>query len=112
MKAMTEPARFARGDWRATSAMFTGDDFRQNLATVAALEKFAADHGVTVSHVAIAWTMANPAVHAAIGGARRTEHVEDSLAAANASLSADDPAEIDVIMAAAAPTTGPSPESV
>jgi aryl-alcohol dehydrogenase-like predicted oxidoreductase len=109
---MTEHTRFARGDWRATSAMFTGDGFRHNLAAVAALEKFAAERGVTISQLAIAWTLANPTVHAAIVGARRAEHVEDSLAAADVTLSADDLAEIDVIMAAAAPTTGPSPESV
>jgi aryl-alcohol dehydrogenase-like predicted oxidoreductase len=109
---MTEDTQFARGDWRATSAMFTGDGFRHNLAAVAALEKFAAERGVTVSQLAIAWTLANPAVHADIVGARRAEHVEDSVAAADVTLSADDLAEIDVAMAAAAPTTGPSPESV
>jgi aryl-alcohol dehydrogenase-like predicted oxidoreductase len=76
------------------------------------LEKFAAERGITVSQLAIAWTLANPAVHVAIVGARRADHVQDSLAAADLSLSEGDLAEIDTIMAAAAPVSGPSPESV
>ena len=92
--------------------MFTGDSYRHNLAAVRALEKVAADRGISVSQLAIAWTLANPAVHVAIVGARRADHVQDSLAAADLSLSSSDLAEIDTIMAAAAPVGGPSPESV
>jgi aryl-alcohol dehydrogenase-like predicted oxidoreductase len=76
------------------------------------LEKFAAGRGMTVSQVAIAWTLANPAVHVAIVGARRPQHVEESLAASDHSLTAADLAGIDAIMAAAVQVTGPSPESV
>jgi len=109
---MSEDTRFARDDWRATSAMFTGEGYRHNLAAVHALEKFAADRGISVSQLAIAWTLANPAVHVAIVGARRADHIQDSLAAADLSLSGSDLTEIDTIMAAAAPVGGPSPESV
>jgi len=76
------------------------------------LEKFAADRGITISQLAIAWTLANPAVHVAIVGARQARHVEDSLAAADITLSAADLTEIDTIMATAVAATGPSPESV
>jgi aryl-alcohol dehydrogenase-like predicted oxidoreductase len=92
--------------------VFTGEGYRRNLAAVRALEKFAADHGMTVSQLAIAWTLAHPAVQVAIVGARRADHIQDSLAAADISLSDGDLAEIDAIMAAATPLTGPSPESV
>ena len=109
---MSEDTTFADDDWRATSALFTSEGFRQNLAAVHKLEKFAAERGISVSQLAIAWTLANPAVHVAIVGARRADHVEDSLAAADLSLSDSDLAEIDTIMAAAAPVSGPSPESV
>jgi len=109
---MSEDTRFAGDDWRAASAMFTGDSFRHNLAAVRALEKFAADRGISVSQLAIAWTLANPAVHVAIVGARRAEHIQDSLAAADLALSSSDLAEIDTIMTTAAPVNGPSPESV
>jgi len=109
---MSEHTTFAADDWRATSTVFTGDGYRRNLAAVHALEKFAADRGITVSQLAVAWTLANPAVQVAIVGARRADHIQDSLAAADVSLSAGDLAEIDAIMATATPVTGPSPESV
>ena len=73
---------------------------------------FAADLGVTVSRLAIAWTLANPAVHVAIVGARQASHVQDSLAAADVSLSDADLAEIDNIMSFAAQVAGPSPEGM
>jgi hypothetical protein len=109
---MTEETRFAGDDWRASSSVFTGESYRRNLDTVRALEKFAADRGMTVSQLAIAWTLANPAVQVAIVGARRADHIQDSLAAVDVSLGTGDLAEIDVIMAAASPVAGPSPESV
>ncbi|MEA2620482.1 MAG: hypothetical protein QOC97_1255 [Chloroflexota bacterium] len=109
---MTEDTRFDRDDWRATSAVFTGEGYRRNLGVVRALEKFAADRGITVSQLAIAWTLAHPAVHVAIVGARSADHIQDSLAAAEIALTDDDLAEIDAIMTAATPATGPSPESV
>jgi aryl-alcohol dehydrogenase-like predicted oxidoreductase len=49
---------------------------------------------------------------AAIVGARRSQHVEESLAAADVSLTGADLAGIDAIMAAAVQVTGPSPDSV
>jgi hypothetical protein len=109
---MSESTRFASDDWRATSSVFTGEGYRGNLAVVGALEKFAAERGMTVSQLAIAWTLAHPAVHVAIVGTRRADHIQDSLAAAEISLSTGDLAEIDAIMAAATPVAGPSPESV
>jgi len=109
---MSENTRFASDDWRATSSVFAGEGYRDNLAVVAALEKFAADRGMTVSQLAIAWTLAHPAVHVAIVGTRRADHIQDSLAAAEISLSVGDLAEIDAIMAAATPVAGPAPETV
>jgi aryl-alcohol dehydrogenase-like predicted oxidoreductase len=109
---LTENITFASDDWRGNSPMFTGDTYLHNLAAVRALDKFAADRGVTVSQLAIAWTLANPAVHVAIVGARQAHHVQDSLAAADLSLSKADLAAIDKIMASATPVAGPSPEGM
>jgi aryl-alcohol dehydrogenase-like predicted oxidoreductase len=103
---------FAPDDWRRTSAVFSGDTYRRNLATVRAMEKFAADRGITVSQLAVAWTLANPAVHVAIVGTRRASHVDDSLGAVQVSLSESDLDEIDRIMASATPVAGPCPENV
>jgi hypothetical protein len=109
---MTENTTFARDDWRATSTVFTGESYRHNLGVVRALEKYAADRGITISQLAIAWTLAHPAVQVAIVGARRADHIADSLAAADIPLTDGDLAEINAIMAAATPVAGPSPESV
>jgi aryl-alcohol dehydrogenase-like predicted oxidoreductase len=109
---LTENTTFASDDWRSNSAVFTGDSYRHNLAVVRTLDKFAADRGMTVSQLAIAWTLANPAVQVAIVGARQAHHVQDSLAAADLSLSKADLAAIDKIMASATPVTGPSPEGM
>lgn len=103
---------FAADDWRHASAVFSGDAYRRNLATVRTLEKFAADRGITVSQLAIAWTLANPAVQVAIVGTRDLGHVDDSLAAVDVSLDEADLDEIDKIMAAATPVGGPSPEGM
>jgi aryl-alcohol dehydrogenase-like predicted oxidoreductase len=109
---LTEDTTFAADDWRAYSPVFAGDTYRTNLAIVRNLAKLATDNGITISQLAIAWTLANPDVHVAIVGARSTHHIEDSLAAADLTLSDTDLAEIEKIMAAATPVDGPSPERV
>ncbi|MGW4118334.1 aldo/keto reductase [Nocardia sp. NPDC004711] len=103
---------FADDDWRSTSPDFTGDVYRQNLTALWELETFAADRNITVGQLAIAWTLANPAVHVAIVGARQAGHIQDSLRAADIVLDDSDLDEIDKIMAWAMPIAGPSPESV
>jgi aryl-alcohol dehydrogenase-like predicted oxidoreductase len=103
---------FEDGDWRGTSKVFRGGTYRRNLATVRALEKFAANRGVTVSQLAIAWTLANPAVDVAIVGARQVGHIEDSLRAVDISLTDSDLDEIETIMDEATPVAGPSPEGM
>jgi aryl-alcohol dehydrogenase-like predicted oxidoreductase len=108
--ALTEDTTFAEDDWRGRSPVFAGDTYRNNLAVVRELARLAADNGMTVGQLAIAWTLANPDVHVAIVGARSTRHIEESLAAADLSLSNADLVEIDKIMAAATPVDGPSPE--
>lgn len=109
---LTEHTAFAADDWRGRSPVFAGDTYRANLAVARELGKLAADNGVTPSQLAIAWTLANPDVHVAIVGARGTGHIEDSLAAADVTLSDADLADIEKIMASATPVDGPSPERV
>jgi aryl-alcohol dehydrogenase-like predicted oxidoreductase len=109
---MSVHTAFEDGDWRGTSNVYRGGTYRRNLATVRALEKFAANRGITVSQLAIAWTLANPAVNVAIVGARQVGHIEDSLRAADISLTDIDLDEIETIMDEATPVAGPSPEGM
>jgi aryl-alcohol dehydrogenase-like predicted oxidoreductase len=110
--AMDENTTFADDDWRSRSPLFRGGTFRRNLQTVSELNRFAQERGHTVGQLAIAWTLAHPAVDVAIVGSRRAAHIEDSVGAAEFELSEDDLEEIDRIMAAAVMVAGPSPESV
>ena len=110
--ALREDTEFAPDDWRSHSEVFSGDSYRRNLQTVQELERFARDRGHSVSQVAIAWTLANPAVDVAIVGSRRASHLEDSVGALAVELGDEDLAEIERIMAGTEAVAGPSPESV
>jgi aryl-alcohol dehydrogenase-like predicted oxidoreductase len=110
--AVTEATTFADGDWRAHSPAFTGAGFTRNLKVVAALRAFAAGRGATIAQLAVAWVLARPAVQVAIVGARTPAHLTESLGALDLTLSQDDLAEIDCIMAAAVPVGGPTPEGM
>ncbi len=110
--ALREDTEFAPDDWRSGSDLFHGDSYRRNLDRVGELERFAEDRGYTVSQVAIAWTLANPAVDVAIVGSRRAAHIEDSVGALGLELGAEELAEIERVMAGRVPVAGPSPESV
>lgn len=107
-----ERTTFAPDDWRSRSSVFHGDAFRRDLDKVRALDRMADEMGLTVSQLAVAWTLANPAVHVAIVGSRSAAHIEDAVAAASRRLDADQLARIDEIMADAVAVAGPSPESV
>jgi aryl-alcohol dehydrogenase-like predicted oxidoreductase len=109
--ALDEDTRFASDDWRSGAPFFKGEDYRRNLETVHELERFASDElGASVSQLAIAWALANPAVQVAIVGARHPQHIAESVAAAELSLSEADLERIDGIMAGSVPLSGPSPE--
>ncbi len=108
--ALSEQTEFAAGDWRRSAPFFKGEGYRRNLAVVGELERFAQELGVSLSRLAIAWTLANRAVDVAIVGARSRAHIEDSIAAARLELSDADLERIDRIMRAAVPIAGPSPE--
>ena len=109
---MSPDQEFDEDDWRAQSALFQGENFQRNLDTVEELKKFAEERGGTVVQLAIAWTLANPAVDVAIVGARNPEHIEGSAPAAEFELSEKDLREIENIMQGAVAVGGPSPEGV
>jgi aryl-alcohol dehydrogenase-like predicted oxidoreductase len=110
---LTEDSTFAADDWRGTSTVFQGESFRRNLDVVRRLERFAqTELGCSVSQLAVAWTVAHPAVQVAIVGSRRSEHVEEAVEAAELKLEKDTLARIDEIMSSAEPVSGPTPEAM
>jgi aryl-alcohol dehydrogenase-like predicted oxidoreductase len=109
---MTETTTFPPDDWRSKNDMFAGDAFRRNLAIVRRLEAFASERGMTVGQLAIAWTLANPAVDVAIVGARTPEQIRQTAPAADIQLSPEDLTQIDRIVRDEIPVGGPAPEKM
>lgn len=103
---------FPAEDWRSHSADFTGDTFMENLRVVERLKEFAGARGIPLAQLAVAWTLANPAVDAAIVGARRPSQVEDLAPAADIELSPSDAEEIERMLSGAVRVAGPTPEGM
>ena len=109
--AIDEDTTFAPDDWRRASPLFNGDAFRRNLEIVGELSDLAVDElGCSVSRLAIAWALANPAVHVAIVGSRRPANIEDSVGAVAVELSDDLLARIGRLVSDAPRVSGPFPE--
>jgi aryl-alcohol dehydrogenase-like predicted oxidoreductase len=110
--SFTRDSRIAGDDWRAGSDLFSGENFERNLEIVERLKELARELGTTVAQLAIAWTLAHPAVHVAIVGARRPAHIEGAAPAAGIELDRDAMARVEEILAQAAMVGGPTPEGV
>jgi aryl-alcohol dehydrogenase-like predicted oxidoreductase len=93
-------AKMPEDDWRRRSAQFKEPKLSRNLNLVSLLRQIGDTHKVLPGVVAIAWTLRNPAVTAAIVGARRAGQVEGILAAATFRLSDEEAARIDAFVRA------------
>jgi aryl-alcohol dehydrogenase-like predicted oxidoreductase len=85
----------AQGDFRAFSPRFQGDNVDQNLALVEALRTIAADKGVSVAQIAIAWVAAQGDDIVPLVGARTRARLSEALGALDVTLSADELAAIE-----------------
>jgi L-glyceraldehyde 3-phosphate reductase len=74
----------------------TGQLNEQNLARIRALHEIAAGRGQTLAQMAVAWTLRDPRVTAALLGASSVAQLEDNIAALdNLAFGGDELAEID-----------------
>jgi len=69
-------------DWRKNDAAFKGARLERNLKLAELLTEIGFPHGMTAGVVAVAWTLHNPAVTAAIVGTRNTTQIEEMVNAA------------------------------
>ncbi|MBD3422307.1 MAG: aldo/keto reductase [Chitinivibrionales bacterium] len=83
-------AGFAQDDHRKYDPLFQGRQLDINLELTAGLQKIAENAGRTVAQLAVAWTLANPEVSAAIVGARRPAQITETARAAAWKLSDDE----------------------
>jgi aryl-alcohol dehydrogenase-like predicted oxidoreductase len=84
----------AKGDFRAYSPRFQGDNVDKNLTLVEALRKIAQAKGVSVAQIAIAWVAAQGDDIVPLVGARTRARLSESLGALGVTLSAEDLASI------------------
>jgi aryl-alcohol dehydrogenase-like predicted oxidoreductase len=92
-------SNLAKDDWRKSHPDFNEPDLSRNLALVDRLRSIANRHGRSVGEVAIAWTLHNPAVTAAIVGARNASQAEGVMRAGELSLSNEAMSEIEPFFA-------------
>lgn len=88
-------ANLPEDDWRKHNERFQEPQLSRNLALAEKLNEIGFTHNVTPGVVAIAWTLRQPAVTAAIVGARSPDQIENLLPAAEFRLSDTEQAEID-----------------
>jgi aryl-alcohol dehydrogenase-like predicted oxidoreductase len=91
------------GDYRLRDPRYDEGNFEKNLEIVDVVRRVAERHGISGAQVALAWLLARGPDIVPIPGSKRRETLEDSMAAADVVLSAEDMAELD----AAAPVAGP-----
>jgi len=104
--AFTTATTFETGkDWRAGGVafgqpIFRGDNLKANVGVVERLRREIAEpRGVSLSQLALAWVLGNPAISTALVGARTPAEVDANDAGAELDLTADERARIDLIVA-------------
>ena len=94
------------GDYRLNDPRYSEENFGRNMAMVEVVQDIAEAHGCSPAQVALAWLLAQGDDIVPIPGSKRRVTLEDSMAAAELTLSGDDLARLH----AAAPrgkTAGP-----
>ena len=92
------PDDFAPDDFRRNAPRFQGENFRGNLDLVERVKRLAGARGVTAGQLALAWVMGQGKDTVPIPGTTRRAHLEENVAAASISLSAEELARIEEVM--------------
>jgi aryl-alcohol dehydrogenase (NADP+) len=88
-------------DWDTATARSETDEFGKSLyrdedkLIVDRVAEIAGNRGITRAQVALAWLLANPAVHSPIIGATKPNHLEDAIAAVDIELSDKEIAQLE-----------------
>ncbi len=85
-------------DWRRNADDFQEPKLSKNLEVVELLTEIGALYGKSPAEVAIAWTLRNSAVMAAVVGGRRPDQVDGIIGAADFRLSKDELKEIEAAL--------------
>lgn len=82
--------RLPAGDWRSRDPHFRGEALTHNLQVVERLRTIAASSGHTVAQLAIAWVLSRSPNLIALVGTRRPIQIEETVAAGDWRLTAED----------------------
>src|SRR3546814_16528950 len=91
-------------DWRRNDPRYSDENLPANLRIVEAIGAVAAKHDVSNAQVALAWLLAQGPDIVPIPGTKRRATKEDSVAAADITLTADDHAAIAAAASAGRPS--------
>jgi len=94
------PPMFPDGDHRSRIYWFKGREFARRHAVIDALRPIAAQLELSLSALALAWVLAQPAVGVVLAGARSPEQVDENLSGTR-HLTPETLSQIDAIVAAA-----------
>lgn len=73
-------------DLRGRDARFAGAEFRERIAKVEQLRPMAESHGLSITQLVLAVTVAHPAIHCAIVGIKHAEQIREAAKAMDVSL--------------------------
>ncbi len=93
-------------DWRRNDPRYSEENFAANLRLVEIVEAVAARRGASPAQIALAWLLAQGEDVMPIPGTKRRATLEDSAAAAEVELTADDLRELDGAGAVSGPRYG------
>jgi aryl-alcohol dehydrogenase-like predicted oxidoreductase len=94
------PDELEDNDFRRMVPRFQGANFDANMALVAVVQDVAATRGVTPGQVALAWVSAQGDDVVPIPGTKRRAYLEENVAALDLTLTPDDLARLDRLVAA------------
>jgi aryl-alcohol dehydrogenase-like predicted oxidoreductase len=99
---ITSRSDLPEGDYRLNDPRYSEENFTKNMGVVGVVKRIADAHGVSPAQIALAWLLAQGSDVVPIPGSKRRVTLENSMAAVDVALSADDLATLD----AAAPRGG------
>lgn len=103
---VTRAEDLPEGDYRRNDPRYQEDNYDANMRIVGVVKAVAERRGTSPAQVALAWLLAQGPDVVPIPGAKRRVTLEDSMAAAEVVLTADDVAEISAVAPVGA-TSGP-----
>jgi aryl-alcohol dehydrogenase-like predicted oxidoreductase len=86
---------YPEGDFRRNDPRFQGENFDANMRAASVVREIGASHGATPATIALAWLLHKGEDIVPIPGTKRRKYLEENVAAASLSLSANEMSRLD-----------------